>query len=783
MSKQITKIELDGKSIGTKPLLLDDKLDNIRVKIKEKTDIPFIFLDKEGNTLDKEDEKEITLKDISTNKILKLKSEEGTGINVLVNDTKICSVECSNSQNLGEVRNLISKNIKQDFLFLDKEDFEIKIEEENDYSIDDILVNNSIKLKTRENSSSPIPLNAPVKKNKLEEKKPIKSKKKIDFDFSKYEILSQRDDLTTYKYSNIERVSNQKLVYQYFYDKYENTDDHDAYVVLFCGKTGDGKTTAINAFFNIIKGITVKDNYRFVLITEPIKEKGQAESQTDGVHLYYLKDYENRPIIIIDSQGYGDTRGKTYDEMVDEAFKFVFSSVIDHINTVLFIAKSNTNRLDVYTRYIFSSVTKLFSEDISENFIILSTFANKSTISKGPDFVESIQTDADFLNLNKRMDSNWWYAIDSKSIMDNEEDKLTLYSFEKASELYEEKVKKLRPKSIKKCSEVLNTRMELRIEVNHLNDTFLVLLAEQDNLQLKEKNINETSEKIFRMEKEISDLEKDKNRLDPKQYDEKLRMLNDRLNSNLINLNQQTESKQIKKLKYYENSKCTHCDNCEKNCHGTCDCSFQFLGRCKIFTFWSKKCEECGCQKASHKQDNYYYTFETVTIAKDNNEEKEKELQKNEQEKKKILDEMNKNNNAKNSVERQQNELKYNKGVLMNEKEKNLKEKQDIQDKIKNINKQILFIIIKLQRISEKINDIAMNNNHLKTEEEYIDDLMDKMDKMNLREKDKIEKIKEIKKSNEIFKKAIKMDRNELLKLDDSQLAEKLKVIIPTNKM
>ena len=783
MSKQITKIELDGKSIGTKPLLLDDKLDNIRIKIKEKTDIPFIFLDKEGNALDKEDEKEIALKDISTNKILKLKSEEGTGINVLVNDTKICSVECLNSQNLGEVRNLISKNIKQDFLFLDKEDFEIKIEEENDYSIDDILVNNSIKLKTRENSSSSIPLNDPVKKNKLEEKKPIKSKKKIDFDFSKYEILSQRDDLTTYKYSNIERVSNQKLVYQYFYDEYENTDDHDAYVVLFCGKTGDGKTTAINAFFNIIKGITVKDNYRFVLITEPIKEKGQAESQTDGVHLYYLKDYENRPIIIIDSQGYGDTRGKTYDEMVDEAFKFVFSSVIDHINTVLFIAKSNTNRLDVYTRYIFSSVTKLFSEDISENFIILSTFANKSTISKGPDFVESIQTDADFLNLNKRMDSNWWYAIDSKSIMDNEEDKLTLYSFEKASELYEEKVKKLRPKSIKKCSEVLNTRMELRIEVNHLNDTFLVLLAEQDNLQLKEKNINETSEKIFRMEKEISDLEKDKNRLDPKQYDEKLRMLNDRLNSNLINLNQQTESKQIKKLKYYENSKCTHCDNCEKNCHGTCDCSFQFLGRCKIFTFWSKKCEECGCQKASHKQDNYYYTFETVTIAKDNNEEKEKELQKNEQEKKKILDEMNKNNNAKNSVERQQNELKYNKGVLMNEKEKNLKEKQDIQDKIKNINKQILFIIIKLQRISEKINDIAMNNNHLKTEEEYIDDLMDKMDKMNIREKDKIEKIKEIKKSNEIFKKAIKMDRNELLKLDDSQLAEKLKVIIPTNKM
>ena len=45
--------------------------------------------------------------------------------------------------------------------------------------------------------------------------------------------------------------------------------------------------------------------------------------------------------------------------------------------------KSNTNSLDILTKYIFSSVTSLFSEDISENFIILATFANKDTIKKG----------------------------------------------------------------------------------------------------------------------------------------------------------------------------------------------------------------------------------------------------------------------------------------------------------------------------------------------------------------------------------------------------------------
>jgi hypothetical protein len=118
----------------------------------------------------------------------------------------------------------------------------------------------------------------------------------------------------------------------------------------------------------------------------------------------------------------------------------------------------------------------------------------------------------------------------------------------------------------------------------------------------------------------------------------------------------------------------------------------------------------------------------------------------------------------------------------MKEKENNEKEKENIKNKINVINKQILFIIIKLQTISEKLSDIAMSTNHIKTEDEYIDDLIEKMDKMNIKEKDKIQKLKTIKETNEIFKKTVKMDRNELMKLDDSQLAEKLKIIIPKCK-
>ena len=65
---------------------------------------------------------------------------------------------------------------------------------------------------------------------------------------------------------------------------------------------------------------------------------------------------------------------------------------------IFFIVKSNTNILDILTKYIFSSVKSFFSEGLSGNYIIIATFVNKVTIIKGPDFFESIQTDADFLN-------------------------------------------------------------------------------------------------------------------------------------------------------------------------------------------------------------------------------------------------------------------------------------------------------------------------------------------------------------------------------------------------
>ena len=60
--------------------------------------------------------------------------------------------------------------------------------------------------------------------------------------------------------------------------------------------------------------------------------------------------------------------------------------------------------------------------------------------------------------------------------------------------------------------------------------------------------------------------------------------------------------------------------------------------------------------------------------------------------------------------------------------------------------------------------------------------MIEKINKVDIKEEDKNQNIKKIKETNNIFKNVVKMNRNELIKLDDSQLSEKLKIIIPNHK-
>ena len=75
-----------------------------------------------------------------------------------------------------------------------------------------------------------------------------------------------------------------------------------------------------------------------------------------------------------------------------------------------------------------------------------------------------------------------------------------------------------------------------------------------------------------------------------------------------------------------------------------------------------------------------------------------------------------------------------------------------------------------------------MVDNFTKSEDDYIDGLINQMDTMNIKEKEKISKIRQIKENNRIFRETIRIDKKDLMKLDDTQLAGLLKIIIPNYK-
>ena len=744
-----------------------ESISSTRDIIKNRVPASFVFLDQQKNIVCKADEADYKLEDIINEKIIKLQTEDNNtnnpseqsdpnslDINICDGKEKICSINSIIKIQLDQARKMINNKLKDEFIFLDLDNNDIEKNDENDYCIEDILQEDTIKIRL---------------------KKKEKPKRKNIIDFSQHKIIKKRDDLTIYLYSDRERVSNHQLVYQYFFDQFDVGDFDNAYVVLFCGRTGDGKTTAINAFFNIIKGITLEDNYRFILIKESKKEKGQAESQTDGVHLYYVKDYNYQPLIIIDSQGYGDTRGRPYEEMVNDAFAYVFSTIISHVNCVCYTLKSFITRFDIWTRFIFYNIARLFSENISENFIFLGTCASRDTILDGPAFIYSIQKDDDFLKIPERPNEKWWYAFDSKSVVDKDIDKITKFSFSQLKELYEEKVKNLRPKNIKKYTEVLEKRKELLVQFNLFNNNFGNLIMQLANLQEKDKVINENGQKIDAMETKIKNYEEELKNLNEAQLEPRLKELNEDLNEKLDNLNNETEIEYVNSCVCNPDHYYNICNNCKRNCHDYCDCKKKSFAGCIKFSLG--KCEECHCSKDSHEIARYHWVKKIICKKHFNADKIKEDKQKNQKEKERYLEEMNGQKNVKNDLEKQIHELKFNKNKLLGQKNDNLKDKHETEKLIQFICNQIVFIMIKLKGITEKINYIIMNNNYLTVEDEYL--LKNKIEKIGIKDEAQQKILKTMKENIRIFREVNKLNEKDLMKLDDSQLSQKLGIIIP----
>nr|XP_046186043.1 uncharacterized protein LOC124015128 [Oncorhynchus gorbuscha] len=152
-------------------------------------------------------------------------------------------------------------------------------------------------------------------------------------------------------------------------------------VILLLGATGAGKTTLVNVMINYILGVKWEDYYRFKLIHE-VTNRSQAESQTVVVTSYELYNQPGFQIpyslTVIDTPGFGDTRGIAQDKMLIQMMKnFLCHPLgIDHIDAVCFVVQASLVRLSHSQRYIFDSILSIFGKDVAENILMLVTFVD-----------------------------------------------------------------------------------------------------------------------------------------------------------------------------------------------------------------------------------------------------------------------------------------------------------------------------------------------------------------------------------------------------------------------
>ncbi|XP_032420275.1 uncharacterized protein LOC116720920 isoform X2 [Xiphophorus hellerii] len=284
--------------------------------------------------------------------------------------------------------------------------------------------------------------------------------------------------------------------------------------IMVLGATGAGKSTLINGMINYILGVKWSDSYRFNLVDDG-QTKSQAHSQTSEVTVYKLNHREEFEVpfslTIIDTPGFGDTRGIDRDREITEQLRNLFTSKdgVSEIDAVCFVAQAALARLTPTQKYVFDSILSIFGKDIAENIRILVTFAD----GQKPPVLEAIKAadvpspkGKDGLPVHFKFNNSALFADNKSSAADTQSgdddddgnfDQMFWNMGTKSMKRFFAALNQIETKSLTLTNEVLRERKQLEVSVENLQVQVKLGLA-------KMEEIRETGEKIKEHEAEIS---------------------------------------------------------------------------------------------------------------------------------------------------------------------------------------------------------------------------------------------------------------------------------------
>ncbi|XP_037837835.1 uncharacterized protein si:ch73-170d6.2 [Kryptolebias marmoratus] len=285
--------------------------------------------------------------------------------------------------------------------------------------------------------------------------------------------------------------------------------------IMVLGATGAGKSTLINGMINYILGVRWEDSYRFKLVDEG-QDKSQAHSQTSEVTVYKLNHQDGFQVpfslSIIDTPGFGDTRGIERDREIIEQLRNLFSSPhgVTEIDAVCFVAQASSARLTPTQKYVFDSILSIFGKDVAENIRILVTFAD----GQRPPVLEGINA-ADVpcpktkglpvhfkFNNSALFADNTAAAASSTNEDDEEEnfDEMFWNMGTKSMKRFFSALNQTETKSLTLTKEVLRERRQLEISVEGLQRQVELGLAKMEEIRQTRQTIQDHEAEIKRNE-------------------------------------------------------------------------------------------------------------------------------------------------------------------------------------------------------------------------------------------------------------------------------------------
>ena len=375
-------------------------------------------------------------------------------------------------------------------------------------------------------------------------------------------------------------------------------------VMMVVGSTGSGKTTSVNAMINHVLGVQWKDDFRLKMIHELSSNQGaetignQAHSQTQFVSCYTLPYMEGFKIpynlTIVDTPGFGDTRGIEHDKVITKQIGRFFntkgSAGIDHIDAICFIAQAGNPRLTPTQQYVFDRILAMFGKDIKENVLVLFTFADGQKPQALSAMLEAgiLEDESNFFKFNNSALFVANSAEDDEENFDRMFWRMGIKSFEK----FFLELAKMEPKSLVLTKQVLEERAQLEVRLSGLREKIILGVNKLSELQQLTRVCNQHAADIN------------------------------------ANKNFKFTVKQAKRVqvKLDTGTYTTNCLVCNYTCHFPCGIPRnENKSGCAAMSFFGS-CRECPnkCHWSKHVNDAYRYDTQYETVEKEYDEIKER---------------------------------------------------------------------------------------------------------------------------------------------------------------